>query len=79
MSALQKGVQQVHAEAGGVLTLQVVQRTDLPGLALDALAGSAEATQFLRQVLDTSAAIEAAPRRRPMLCARCPRGLRGGR
>ncbi len=78
MTALQEGVRQVHAEAGGALTLQVIQRADLPGLALDALAGSDEAAQLLRQVLDTSAAIEAAPRRRPMLCAQCPRGLRGG-
>ena len=77
MTALQDGVQRVNDEAGGLLTMLVVRPTDLPGLVLDALGGSDAAAQLLRQALDTTAAIEAAPRRRPMLCARCPRGLRG--
>ena len=76
MSDLQAGVQRVNDEAGGVLRLQVIRRSDLPGLALDALAGDAEAAELLRQAQDTAAAIEAAPRHRLMLCGSCPRGLR---
>ena len=76
MTDLQEGVQRVHNEAGGLLRLQVIRRSDLPGLALDALAGDAEAAELLRQAQDTAAAIEAAPRHRLMLCGSCPRGLR---
>lgn len=79
MSALQDGVQRVNDEAGGLLELQVIQRTDLPALMLDALAGSSEAAQTLRLANDAVAGIQAAPRRRPMLCGCCPRALRGGR
>jgi len=79
MSALQDGVQQFHAEAGGMLSLQVIQRTDLPAMILDALAGSAEAAQLLRLTNQALHNIQAAPRRKPMLCGCCPRSLRHGR
>ena len=61
-----------------MLTLQVVQRADMPALIRDALAGSDEAVQILRLTRDTLASIEAAPRQKPMLCGSCPRALRGG-
>ena len=79
MNALRDGIQRVNDEAGGLLELQVIQRTDLPALILDAVAGSNEAAQTLRLVNDTVASIQAAPRRRRMLCGACPRGLQGGR
>ncbi len=79
MSALRDGIQRVNDEAGGLLELQVIQRTDLPALILDAVAGSDEAAQTLRLVNDTVASIQAAPRRRRMLCGACPCELRGGR
>lgn len=79
MSALRDGIRQVSGEAGGLLTLQVVQRADMPALILGALAGSDEAAQLLRLARDTLASIQAAPRRKPMLCGSCPRGLRDGR
>lgn len=78
MTALRDGIQQVQVEAGGLLTLQIVQRADMPALILDAVAGSEEAVQLLRLTRDTLASIEAAPRRRPALCGSCPRVLRGG-
>ena len=78
MSALRDGIQKINDEAGGLLELQVVQRTDLPALILDALAGSAEAAQILRQINQALHNIEAAPRRKPMLCGCCPRPLRHG-
>lgn len=52
MSALGDGIQRVDDEAGGLLDLQVIQRTDPPALILDALAGCAEALQLLRLVND---------------------------
>ncbi len=79
MTSLQKGVQRVSDEAGGLLTLQVVQQADMPALVLDALAGSDEAAKLLRLTRDTLAGIQAAPRKKPMLCGSCPRTLRGGR
>lgn len=79
MTALQEGIQRVSDEAGGLLELQVIQRTDLPALMLDALAGSSEAAQTLRLANNAVTSIQAAPRRKPMLCGCCPRALRGGR
>lgn len=78
MNALRDGIRQVHVEAGGLLTLQVVQRADMPALIMDALAGSDKAVQLLRLTRDTLASIQVAPRRKPMLCGACPRGLHGG-
>ena len=79
MSALQEGVQRVNDEAGGVLSLQVIQRGDMPALISDALAGSGEAMELLRLVRETMDGIQGAPRRKPMLCGSCPKALRNGR
>ncbi len=78
MSAFRDGIQKVNDEAGGLLELQVVQRTDLPALILDALAGSAEAAQLLRLTNQALHNIQTASRRKPMLCGCCPRALRHG-
>jgi len=78
VTALQEGIERVSDEASGLLTLQVIQRADMPALVLDALAGSNEAVQLLRLTRDTLANIQAAPRRKPMLCGTCPRALRDG-
>ncbi len=79
MTALRDGIQQVNGEAGGLLTLQVIQCADMPALVLDTLAGSDEAVHLLHLTRDTLAGIQAAPRRKPMLCGSCPRALRNGR
>lgn len=78
MSALRDGIQRFHAEAGGLLELQVIQRADLPALILEALAGSAEAAQILRLTNQALHNIQAAPRKKPALCGCCPRALRHG-
>jgi len=78
VKALRDGIQRVSNEAASLLELQVIRRTDLPTLILDALAGSSEAAQTLRLVNDTVASIQAAPRRKPILCGACPCGLHGG-
>lgn len=77
MSALRNGIQRVSDEAGGLLELQVVQHAYLPALIGDALGGSTEALQLLRLVNDVAGSIQSAPRRKPMLCGSCPRGLHG--
>ncbi len=79
MNALRDGIQRVSDEAGGMLMLQVIQRGDMPALVLDALAGSDEAAQLLRMARDMVASVQAAPRKKPMLCGACPRALRNGR
>lgn len=79
MTALQEGVQRVNDEAGGLLTVQVIQQHDMPAMIADALCGSAEAVQLLRLTNQVLANIQGAPRRKPMLCGCCPRALRGGR
>ena len=77
MNALRDGIQRLNDEAGGLLTLQVIQRADLPALMLDGLMGDAEAVEALRLVNNVVGGIQAAPRRKPMLCGACPRGLHG--
>ncbi len=79
MTALQEGVQRVNDEAGGLLTLQVIQRQDMPAIIADAICGSAEAAQLMRLTNQVLANIQGAPRQKPMLCGCCPRALRGGR
>ncbi len=79
MTALQEGVQRVNDEAGGLLTVQVIQQDDMPAMIADALGGSAEAVQLLRLTNQVLANIQGASRRKPMLCGCCPRALRGGR
>ena len=79
MSALQEGVQRINGEAGGLLTVQVIQQHDMPAMIAGALCGSAEAVQLLRLTNQVLANIRDAPRRKPMLCGCCPRALRGGR
>lgn len=78
------GVQALHAEAGGdeagaLLSCQVVRPTDRFGLLAYALAGNDEAAQLLHAADDAIKRIEAAPKRRRMLCGCCPRVLRDKR
>lgn len=73
------GIRRVHHDARGVLALDVVQRMDLPGVLLAALAGDADALQLARQVNDTLRRIQDAPAHDPMQCACCGAPLRDGR
>ena len=77
MSALQDGIQQFQAEAGGLLTVQVIQHRDIAPLILEMLSGSADASQVLRMVNDAARHIQAAPRSKPALCGSCPRKVLG--
>lgn len=78
------GIQALHVEAGGdgagaLLTCAVVSPADRLRIMTNALAGDATAAQLLHAVQDAVRRIEAAPKRRPMLCGSCPRPLRGRR
>jgi hypothetical protein len=75
--ALRAGIQNIRDEAGGALRLYAVGPEHAAGLLADSLLGDVEAMRVMRGVLDTVQRIEAAPRRKPMLCACCPRALRG--
>jgi hypothetical protein len=73
------GLQKMQAESGGVASLFVVRPCDAARLVACALAGNSEAAAVLQAVSRALDGIQRAPRRRPMLCASCPRPLRHGR
>lgn len=75
---LNEGIQRFQDECSGLLTLNIVQPADLPHVVADAASGDAEAGQLLQQVLTVLDSIRSAPRKRPSLCAACPRPLRPG-
>lgn len=75
-AALAAGVQLFQDEGGGALVLDIIQRSDVPSLMSDVLAGNYKAGLLLRQLSIVLDGINSAPRRRPMLCGVCPRALR---
>lgn len=79
MSALAEGLAHFQSEAGGVMELVVVRPIDAAGVMLDALAGDTRAANVVKAIDRAADAIRDAPRRLPMLCASCPRPLKGGR
>lgn len=76
-AALAAGLQRINVEAAGVIDLIVVRPIDAAEMLADAIAGSAEAMRLFRAISDASDRIAQAPKRTPMLCASCPRPLRG--
>jgi len=74
-----EGVEALHAEAAGALTLHIVEQLDVLDLFAQAMLGNAEATGILRALEQSQNGITAAPKRRPMLCATCPAPLRNSR
>jgi len=75
---LRQTVSHVAAEGGGMIAFTAIRSRDIPLLLLEALAGDKEACSLLQAVEHGLAKIKGAPRRRPMLCAACPRPVRGG-
>lgn len=69
-------MRRLHEEAAGVVGVTILQPRDMPELMAAALAGDPMAVGLLRTATDTINRIEAAPRRRPMLCGSCPRPLK---
>ena len=79
MTALADGLARFQSEAGGMMELVVVRPTDAIDVMADALAGDGRAVCVLQAIEQAADAIRDAPRRLPMLCATCPRPLRGSR
>lgn len=77
MTALAKGIAHFQSEAGGLMELVVVRPVDAIDVMADALAGDSRAVCVLKAIEQAADAIRNAPRRLPMLCASCPRPLRG--
>ena len=73
-----ESLQGMRAEGGGVVSIFVVRQCDAIRLLGSARAGNATSLKVLRAVNVANGNIEQAPRRRPMLCASCPRPLRYG-
>jgi hypothetical protein len=71
------GMREELAGAGGLLTLHVFRRADLPALLEQARAGDHKAFQLAGALENTLMGIDTAPRRRPALCGSCPRPVRG--
>ena len=77
MSCLAKGIARFQSEAGGMMELIVVRPPDAIDVMADALAGDSRAVCIMQAIEQAADAIRTAPRRLPMLCAACPRPLRG--
>ena len=67
---------QVHEEAAGVMTLDVVLFSDIPDLLVSSLMGDHQSSLLMRAIGKAFDAIAAAPRSRPTLCACCPRPIK---
>lgn len=72
-------IRRVHDQAAGILHVVVIERDDVPGLLARAMLGDAEATRLAHVLTRALERIAGAPRRRPAMCACCPRPLKDGR
>ena len=77
MTALSDCLTNLHSEAGGAVELIVVRPVDAPDLVAHALAGDRQAIRIFEALSNASRAVQKAPKRKPLLCATCPRALRG--
>ena len=68
----------VHAEAAGCMTLDIICPADVPSLVAYGAMGDQQAKRLTIAVEQALNGIARAPRRRPMLCASCPRPVRPG-
>ena len=77
MTALSNGLASLHREAGGAVELIVIRPVDAPDVVAHALAGDPYAVKVFEALANASRLVDAAPKRKPLLCATCPRPLRG--
>lgn len=77
MSALTDCLSNLRVESGGAVDLFVVRPVDAPDVVARALAGDPLAQRVFEALASASRAMDAAPKRKPLLCATCPRPLRG--
>ena len=77
MTALSDCLTNLHSEAGGAVELIILRPVDAPDLVAHALAGDRQAIRIFEALSNASRAVQNAPKRKPLLCATCPRPLRG--
>lgn len=77
--ALLADLEQLHAEAAGVMKVVILRRRDVPALYAAASSGVGQARALLMTVDTSIRSIEAAPESEPILCVSCPRALRSTR
>ena len=76
IDTLTAGLTAIQADAGGMMTIVVVHPSEGPALLASAMAGNREALHLFQSVVQSLEGIAKAPKRKPMLCATCPRPLR---
>lgn len=77
MSALSDCLTDLRHEAGGAIELVIVRPIDAPDVLARAVAGDPEAVKVFGALTNAARAVEDAPKKKPVLCATCPRPLRG--
>jgi hypothetical protein len=70
------GIEQVHAEAGGLLDVTIIDSVTGSALWAAAVLGDHEAASLLQAVAQAAARIKQAPQRMPALCMCCPRPVK---
>lgn len=68
-------IQNIQDQAGGLLELHIIRDSDVTDLLLRSIMGDAEASRLVSTNLSARKQVATAPRKRPMLCACCPRPL----
>lgn len=77
MTAYTDGLAKFQSEAGGMAELLIVRPSDALDILADAMAGDRQAGSIFRALSEAARSVEAAPRKKPVLCSCCPRPLRG--
>lgn len=77
MTAYTDGLARFESDASGMAELLIIRPSDALDILTDALAGDHQAGSIFRALSEAARSVEAAPRRKPMLCSCCPRPLRG--
>jgi hypothetical protein len=71
------GIQQVDAEAAGVLDVYFISSSDAAQLTANAMLGDPRSAALLAAVADSWSWIKHAAKTKPALCMSCPREIRG--
>jgi hypothetical protein len=74
----QSDMKSVHVEAGGTMSLDLIEFSDLRPLLAGTNLGSERCANLLQLTIAALQRIDRAPSRKPMLCATCPAPVRLG-
>ena len=70
------GIQQIHAEAGGMLSISLIDPARAHALLAASFAGDEAAARLMLGVFSAIETVQRAPRRKPVICLCCPRVVR---